>query len=392
MTNRTIVAAVAAPSKYLGQVATRCQVSNTFDTQPGTTWGMSRTVHWARENINGLTAIYPAFYLDANNNEANNAGTTTFKCGLEYPLGTNATLNAEGTVSVSGGLATLTFPNAVIPVGALFAMRPLVTNPNVVPYKSFTLSNGCAAGEGYVKGSGTPNDLTVSGAITSIGGFNNSRAFYPVALLSQTRRPSVLVLGDSRAFGQGDVPSDISADLGNVPRIIGPQFGYSNMSVPSVKASDFLTHTNTSRLAMASWFSHVICQLGTNDLVASATAAAVAGSRTSIYALFPNNICIGTTLEPIAASTDSWATTANQTGTAVFLTFNNLVRAGITGESFYIDISDTVDPNRANIWSVARNPYATSGTALFSTADGTHATSAISDLMKNRAYTGFMCR
>lgn len=389
---------LGSPDYYLGLAATRAQINNATDTAGATTWGMARTLHFAREDMHGVTLVEGNYYIDTTTNNEVNNGPATFKASIEYPPGNIPVQCQEGTITVAGGAnGILTCPNIFIPAGAAFYRRCLVTNAGGVPYRSGILSNYCGPTDGYVKGTGTPNDLTGGGVVTSIGAFNHARAIYPVAICSITRRPSIGIIGDSRDYGTGDFASDASCDVGESARIYGPQFAYTNLGIPSVTLAGFLSQTHTARLQVCNTYcSHVSSGLGVNDILSlSQTAAQVAANRTVFAALFPGKTIIGKSMSPLTNSTDSWATLANQviSGVAANVpTFNGLERAGIAGETFILDVAAALDPGQTGLWPVAFNPYQATGTANFATTDGIHADPVISAVIRRNIAINFISR
>ena len=141
---------------------------------------------------------------------------------------------------------------------------------------------------------------------------------------------------------------------------------------------------------MLQYFTAMVNECGTNDETVNSTDAhTLAAARTTLAGYFNGRgPVIGTTVYTRTTSTDSWATTANQTIASVYqaggvaLAFNGLVRAGIAGETNYWDISDALDPYRTSYWPVSRIPGATTGTAYFSTTDGIHTNAAGAEQIK----------
>ena len=139
---------------------------------------------------------------------------------------------------------------------------------------------------------GTSNVPAVTAACSGGGG---SLMYAPMAIVGYTAQPSVCVVGDSRIWGQGDSLSDATGDVGEIVRAIGPLFGYTKLASSGVTAASTSTHFVT-RLAIANYCTHVIDELGINDLAASTAAATIASYRTTLAGLWPSAITFGTTI------------------------------------------------------------------------------------------------
>jgi len=370
-----------APSIYLGQVATLCWQPNSSAGSGTATWIMGRSTHYARENIVNPTLIFANFYVPSTNAETT-IGAGTIKASIEYPAGT-FTLCNEGEISFPNGLTALTFTNVVIPYGAKFWVRALQKNSNGVIW----INNGtgtAASGCGFEFGTGAATDKTATGTVAA-----STNSYYgPIAILAPTRRPSVLMHGDSRNSQGLDIVSDNSYDYGEALRSIGPSFGYTSLSTSGASLSGY-KNSHTYRQQLAQYYSHIWNAYGVNDMNgAGASAAQLAADQVifNAYSEFTGKTIIGQTLTPFTTSTDSFATTTNQTIqiSDKIRTYNDLVRAGITGQTFYFDVSDAVDPLRSGKWPVERSLVGSSGSAGFSTTDGLHGNKTIHALIRDR--------
>lgn len=354
----------SSPNTYLGAVATRGQVAYS-NGGGGITWIMSRTMHWSRDTIVNPTLLFCNCYITTANTEVT-VGAGTEKASIEYPSGT-FTLCGGGTTALPNGLTTLACPGVTIPNNTQFWVRNLQVNTNGANYAVASVDSvtGSFAPDAAKVGTGTPTDLVTSGSFAA-GDFQ-ILAYFPMAILAQTQKPSILIFGDSRNAGVYDFINNATADTGDIARSLGPSFGYSKVAVSSTLMSGYLSGSHTYRDQMTVYFSHLIQDGCINDITGGATAATCAGNRATFAALYPNNVVIGTTLERVTTSSDNWVTTANQGAPNVQETiFNQLVRLGIAGESNYFDIAYAVDPARQNLWPPAPNPYATSLTPIFS--------------------------
>lgn len=346
------------PAPYLGQVATRCLIPNNSIGGAGR-WQMTRSMHWARDKIVNPTIIYSNYKSIAAAEVTLGAGT--IKVALEYPAGTFTLANeciaaGNGPVTFPVGNFPLTF-NISIPNGKQFWLRVLVQNAGGCPYKQLPSSYCVDPSEGWETGTGTVSDKTTSGTVNF-----DIIPYMPTAILSMTTRPSFLILGDSRQEGGTEGVTDITGDVGEAPKEIGQSHGYISLAQSGSFQSQFNSGAKTYRLQLVPYVSHIVNVYGINDL-ASITASALATLRATCAAFFPNTPVIGCTLAPNNTSTDGWATVANQAGgtkAPKVLAFNDLVRAGIAGESLVWEFCDAYDPYRTGRYPVTRSPTDTS--------------------------------
>jgi hypothetical protein len=309
--------------------------------------------------------------------------TGTIKVGLEYPAGTFTLANeciANGNAAIAFplGNTSLTF-NITIPKGAQFYLRPLVNCPTTGII--CTAYNG---GSSYTYAPGDFSDLTSTnpGDITMGGSFTASNPqginLWPIAIVAQTRKPSVLIIGTSRETGgaEANYLQQFTYDWGITSRAVGKSFAYTNAGMSATTLTGFNggTHTYLNQLIAAGYWSHISNEHAVNDLPTD-TPATFAARRTlfasNMKTLMPSVIIIGHTCYPNTTSSDGWVTKTNQGATttgARALQFNNLVRAGISGEDFFWDTADGLDPFRTGQFPVSRNPNDASRTPASYTA------------------------
>lgn len=356
------------PAPYLGQVGTRSMLA--VNTNAGFTVGMTRTTHYMRDNCTNPTVIYPNWYMSSGSTEAN-TGSGTYKAGFEYPAGTvtlsnENILNGNNAINAPPGNVAFTF-NVTIPKGAMFFMRVNQTQAGGIYWTQ--LSGGVDSAYGSVPTDGmeigtTANDKVMSGTV----GFANGISYFPVAILCQTRQPSVIAFGDSREVG--DYINDISYDVGMTTSIIGRTYGYTLAAISGTLQSQWNsgTHTFLNQLIAAGYWSHATNNYGVND-VPSQTAAVVTTSRqtmaTNLKAQYPSLVLIGHTLYPYVGTTDILTTKAGQTigvNQQRIFTLNSNIRLGVPGEDFSWDASDGMDTLREGKYPVSWDPSATART------------------------------
>lgn len=377
---------------YLGQVATKCWIPHEYTTS--FKYFNSRSPHVARDDIFKLQILLPNWYFNPSTGaETNGGGIITYSASIEYPAGAFTQLTFSGAAygACAAGQNLMSDACKVfIPNGAQFWVRVnaaaatgFVYHGIVVGPTNFSI-NDSNNGQLFNYSNSPLSDLTLGGTITNTNTPNTptNPGFMPLAILSQTVKSSVFILGDSIGFGYGDT-FDSSGDLGIIARSIGPIYGYINASRFGDNANRMKTNfTKTSGLIQ--YCSHVYSELGVNDLIGNAnTSSALTSSLQSLYAFASKKIIIQTTITPVSTSTDAWATDANQTANtnnSLRVTFNSALRTtGITGAQYVCDIASILEPNTDT------GKWIANGTANAYTVDGTNPTKAGYLLVSNAA-------
>lgn len=347
----------SAPSSYLGLISTRGLVP-TGPLGSGTaTYQITRSMTWLRDACNSCSVLVPNFYVNTSNTEVTiGAGTVTVAVATS-PAGSYTT--CATSVALPNGITVVPCPGLTLAKGSQAWVCMIDVNSNGIVFAGMEPGTFDPT-DGWTLGTGTPPTVSSCPTVPDSSG-NRSAGWRPLGLVGQTTLPSVVIVGDSRAVGLYDYVNSGLSDTGNVARFIGPQFAYSNASVTSTFLSGYLSGSHAYRDILIGYASHVIDELGVNDITTGANAATVAANRTTFAGLYPSAIIMGATIEPVATSSDNFATTANQTATnvAVLTQFNKLERFGISGESFVFDIAMAADPYQTNIWPVSPNPAAT---------------------------------
>lgn len=359
--------------------ATRCYPPNNRNS--GITRCMARSYHIARETLVNPSVIYP-FWAFNGAGESDAYAGATIKVGIEYPIGSavvlsNENITAGGMVSHPIGNTTLTFTKT-IPKNAAFYMSVYVIGPNGVVWTLMAggVQGGTWAAEpGEYCDLGTSNNDKVTAGTNSPG--SSGAVYCPIAILSSTRCPSVLIIGDSRpAGGAGSVPSR-DEDTGPEARIIGPVLPYTNCGISATLQSGWNSgsHTYLNQLIAAGYWTHVINTYGTNDIGGGQSAATIAASRATcaanLKAQKSDLVIIGETIYPYIGSSDVFVTKSNQslgTNQPRVFTLNAAIRAGIAGEDRVWDIADAIDPTREGLYPVSRDTSAASRTPASCTA------------------------
>lgn len=201
---------------------------------------------------------------------------------------------------------------------------------------------------------------------------------------------SVCILGDSIATGTGDTVDNASGAIGYPARGLVSVHGFSMPWLWETVGSDLFSEnllTNAPlKRALWQYVTHLICELGTNDIAAATSLATMQGYATGIWQAAKRVIgpygkpltvaqCLMT---PRTTSTDSWATAANQTPVAGFAVggvrdqFNAWVKTQVGGGL----LDAFVDPNQYVEDPAVPGVWLTNGTPNVPTIDGLHPTQA----------------
>ena len=301
---------------YRGPVATRVLVPNTKHAT--NRQGMWRSLHYARDNISAVQLGYANWWYALQTE--NLPGTAaTFAASIEYPLGSTpqqflfagaATGSAADGATILTDLLTLT---AQIPAGSQFAVYTWADMQNGIIYNT---TGAAITGDRGVFGVTTPNLTATGGA--AIGSASTGALSPLVAILGDTKRPTVALVGDSIQLGAVNlvttqVVGNGLGDQGLTARSIGPQFGYLNLGSYGDRAQTYITAAGARRKALMAYCSHVVCNFGTNDVGNGRTAVQALADIATIAGWYPSKPFFQETIAPLTTSTDSWATTANQT-------------------------------------------------------------------------------
>lgn len=345
------------PATYLGQVATR---SNIMTRRTGATSMRGRLRMTMREGVSTFQIVLPNWFVqdfvDANTTyaEAGPGGEMVVRAAVEYPEGvfTQVTFSGGVSFSIPNGGQAVSDPIAVpIPAGSDWFFRFYNTASAGMPFIGETnvpalVKTAAALGDFFEIN--IPTDNTMGGAYSTNGGIGNMYA--PVAVIAQTTKRSFLLVGDSISAGERDAAAK---DMGIIARSIGPSFAYSNFGVRGDSAFRFTTSgNNTKRMALAQYFSDIICQIGINDVgINGRTSAQATADLATMWSVLKatGKRLYQSTLTPSSTSSDSWITVANQglkTWEANRLGVQNFIRAGNPNISAIVEIGDAMESAR----------------------------------------------
>lgn len=315
---------------YEGIVATRCRTLSS--STPTNHQLMARSAHVATDAISALRIVHQNFTVTGSvSTETGNGATATVNASVEYPAGTFTQItydtgSTSGTVPAAGIKFSdyVTIPGG-IPAGATFHIRTFHQNASGIVYNNW---RSTLLGELMTVGNAL-SDQTMGGTIVSSGNFSHP----PLAIIGLTTKASVCIVGDSIGWGFHDTPVVEDARQGIIARGFPSTLPFVNLSSGGMQAKTFPTLAAARKLILP-YCSHVICELCNNDInVAGSSVATLTTDLQAFYATLVNGQRVTqTTCSPKTTSTDSWATTANQTlvsSESRRLDFNNnRVRSG----------------------------------------------------------------
>ncbi len=354
------IGAVAGAS--LGLVATRCGIYDTVFA--GAFTAMQRFGTFAMDNITALKVVWPNWVGD----ETGGGNVSTITASIEYPAGTFTQLKFGGSVAGVAQPATnlysdLTTIPGGIPSGAKFWVRFFRSDSANYYVNNATLPN-TSMGDALNLG-GT--DQTMGGTVTN----NANGIITPAAIIGLTSKRSVAILGDSRQAGFHDDFQAANGGWGELGTAFAAQYAYTDLGLSSHTAFQF-TGAHALRDDIVQWATDVVNAYGVNDLFLNHnTAAQVEALQTAIRGYYPTKRYYLATLDPETTSTDSWATTTNQTSVnatdeAQRIIYNTDVRATALGFNGYFDCAAVSESSlNSGKWKV-------DGTANKYTSDGIH--------------------
>ena len=311
--------AAADVPAYPGQVGTRCYTNNFANSKKQAN---ANSLHIAREMMVTMPQIsYANWYVSTSDYmEHGSGGTVRFWAKIQYPIGSPWQVvrwnGLDGSPVVADGanspLSDAGVPLATpIPDGAPFLLHVYADAEvaSVISYSS-AVDRRTVYDRAAIATSGLADSTTIDTYVSDL------TIITPCAIVYPTRKPTCLVIGDSRGFGYGDL-IDGAADMGEMARSIGPRFGYINACLYSDRVQRFVA-SHSRRAALAAYCSHIIGNYGINDVQAGTrTADQVEADIQAVTALFPDKKVFWNTVTPSGDSTDGFVTLSNQTPKAV---------------------------------------------------------------------------
>jgi hypothetical protein len=337
---------------------------------------MMRSAHIATEHLTAIRIVFSNFYnaLKFGGSPIADTGRgapSTITASVEYPADTFTQVKFGGLAAGSIPDASVLFSDYLtveIPADAVFWVRLFTNNPGGIIFNPW--QNAFLGEAMEVEASGL-TDKTMGGTIRNKIGWSTP----PLAILGMTKNPSVIIIGDSIAAGQGDIedvsntPTGFNGKVGVIARSLG-DLPFLNLAVSGENAYTWLRDA-TARNLLIQKGSHLISELGLSDVINHGrTVSQTIAALQSVYALaWVSQKVYQTTWTPHSRSSDGWVTTSNQTALdeKAIGSFNTAARSGIPGAQGAIDIASVFgDASNGGVWTVTPTPP--------STADGLHPT------------------
>lgn len=326
---------VDGPLPYEANLASRTLVPNLYISSATATWGNFRKVDYARAEISGqVRALVPNYRYNAAN-EVGPGASARCRVSIEYPIGSTpqkfsfAVFSGDANNGIVGNNAQVeTLPltlNTPIPAGAKFLW-----------HTQFECTAGilCNQTTAYLPEDGVElstsslPDRTATGG-TAYGSASTGQTHAPLALIGTTVSPSIAGHGDSNQLGAIQLvtttfaASDEFGYQGLTGRSVAPALPYMNLGSYGDTIAAFIGSAGTKRRAQMAYCSHIVTDIGINDIVInSRTAAQVYADLQTLRAMFPTKKFYAHTLAP--NTTGAWT---NPDGSDQVLGANEAQRA-----------------------------------------------------------------
>lgn len=373
-------AAIAKAAAY-GNVVVANKVHFPYSVSAGSNAASGyRTAHWTKRGtrVSALKLVFANSALGATG-EAAGANDHTVKASIEYNGVIYPVFFGFGVRTKTLGVDEQVVSDPVyvsIPADTKFFVRTHVTVTATPLTWPTTQAANTAIGEGVVA---SATDRTDDLAFTSYG--STSGMYQPAAILGTCADEAynVVIVGSSSAQGQGDTAEGAYWDLGYLARSLSNQHGVLKLTRASTQMSHFLTGAGYARQMQFLHKvrpTHIIQQLGGNDLTSAATVATMKSRLTDMWGILGSTGArvLQCTYTPVTTSTDNWTTLANQTVVSSNderIEINEWLRDGAGGTDL---ISGVIEC--CNAFESSRNSgkIKVTGVANAYTPDGTHLT------------------
>lgn len=334
------------------QVGNRCFLPGNYS---ATLTMMARTWQMSYVPLTAIKIAIPNWYVDtATGGEIGFGGTLTATASVEYPAGTftRITFNNGGNSGTTATLTTLfsdlTPLGFTIPAFAKFRIAIYMSNPTGLANHNYAFACDRGRGDEFAY-NGSDQTMT-----STVQGSGTTSSYYPAAVMGLSDRNVWCCIGDSLTAGINETITDPSGGRGFAGRAlikVGPHLNY---GVPGDYAQWFVAgHARRVELIQQAGVTSMLNLYGSNDIYNGRTSAQLLADKATIRGYFPGINVFDCTVTPRTTSTDSWKTAANQTISNTTTntqrtTFNNAVRAGVSGSPGYVDIADRVETSTTN--------------------------------------------
>lgn len=339
-----------------------------------------RRAHYASPfgEVRNIQLVDVHWYFDDTNRRVTLPGSTvTFKRYLEYPAGVywpvtwgglSTVTNVDGGQSISDPVTGL-----VIPAGEQFWERTVITALTGTGVLCLTVLPSSATNLGLTDGN-VSGDFGNSSATFNTGTANTVGAAAILGTVAAQNARSVVLVGDSITYGQGDISSTgAKGGSGWSSRMFDARMPWTKIAKPGQSIAQLLSATTRLNTFLAAInYSEALISHGTNDLSDGSSVASIQANFVTLAGLLNKSgaaLIHQSTLPPQTTSPDSWATVVNQTiltggNRAARPDLNDGIRAFpsyLTGQ--VLDLADAnMTARNSGIWATPPAP----------TADGTH--------------------
>lgn len=371
--------------------------------RPGTTSGRADIRYEKRficktgaAAISSIQALHPAFSMNNPAGEVVLGNASYFEAALEITSPSTFqsfySKNWGTIIPVTDGMPYISSDaiiNFTLPANSTFYIR-YAESTEFAAQSVMVGSCGQATGDASIYSPSSVSQIAATGNLTTPSGGTGANYNTSVFIgIPSSPLAAVGFIGDSIPAGTGDTSDLTTGALGFIQRGLDSVAGNIIPSLGMAEGSWQYAYTtiNKSPRIRAFWpfVTHILIELGTNDIVAAATLnqlqtyltnmVTAARATMSPYGK-PLKIAVNT-LFPRTSSTDSWATAANQTPLTGFELggirdqYNTWIKTQVG-----VLIDAVVDVNPYIEDPIAPSKWLTNGSPNYPTIDGVHPTSA----------------
>jgi hypothetical protein len=342
-----------------------------------------RTRHYiGAQGVTELRVVWGGYYCLTTAGEANHGNDQTLNASIEIPTAPTTTpvrvkFSASNAGTIVNGVAEYIsdplypsdfgYAGGVIPADTLFWIKDERESPTSgAVVKGRGVSSPTITGEGcYYGATSATSQVDNAGALATTGGWTSrNERFFPLAIIGKTAtaQVSVLMTGDSiMTFANDGAGDGVNGGGGFAKRALASVNGHvvpwSTISVPSEKAQNLAA--STKRTALYKYFTHAICNYGTNDLGGSRTPTQIQGDLRTIWTALKAAglqrveqvlLIIRTTGTNVSAdgSDQTYQTGFGPGGNRDTVNTNTVADAGTNGLDAYIDLHTGILTNASD--------------------------------------------
>lgn len=319
----------------------------------------------AGSDVSDIVLRFPRFYNGAP--EADFPLSYTVTASIEYPVGTftQAFFN-NGATSLSVTAGRRHFESDPVPLyiprGATFYVKCFLSWTGGVTNFPLNSSVQAANGEWCNVGTGLTDQTqtaTVQTHSYAAPGQANGYGFEPMVLGRLSDYTPVLALiGDSITQGTVVTGPDSATGEAGWSRAFRGAIPVVNLARQAEVTSNFTSRPHGRLSLIEDAVTHAVVAYGRNDVTALVAAATIVANARKVWDLLRTRgiKVFAATVTPVTTSSDTWATTSNQTVSSpqevIRLAYNTLLRDNwqTYGLSGVIDFARAVDPSDTGKW------------------------------------------